>query len=128
MTDTDPFSNPAAASGIDWSALNGALLLFKVGEQEKGIKTAFGESDAIRCNLSVLDGDQADTLFDDILVFPKVLQSQLRSKTGELVLGRLGQGEKKAGQDPPWKLADPTDADKVIGRAYLEKNKPAPPF
>ncbi len=64
-----------------------------------------------------------------MLIFPRVLQSQLRAYigTGKGALGRLGKGVAKAGQSAPWQLDTPTDADKATARAYLAgKSAPAP--
>jgi hypothetical protein len=41
-----------------------------------------------------------------------------------MVLGRLGSGEAKPNQNAPYLLSQPTDADRAIGRAYLEKVDP----
>ena len=95
---------------------------------EENVPTALGEKDAIRADVAILDGNQAGEAIDDALVFPRVLIGQLRSKTGGMVLGRLGQGTAKPGQNAPWKLDEPTEADRVLGRAHLAKNAPAPPF
>jgi len=116
---SNPFADPAPPSdGIDWSAHNGHLLLIDVGDTET-VNTSFGEKDAVRADVVVLDGPDAGTRHGDTLVFPKLLVSQLKSRTGQKVLGRLGQGQAKVGQKPPWILAEATDADKQIGVAYL---------
>lgn len=115
------FNDPSTATGIEWKNLMGSLLIFKVSSQEKDIPTVHGPSDAIRADVTVLDGDLAGAVYVDTLIFPKVLQSQLRPSIGSLVLGRLGQGNKKPGQSPPWTLAAATDADKVVGREHLAK-------
>lgn len=114
------FNDPSTATGIDWKELHGSLLLFKVHGQEVGIKTVHGESNAIRADVHVLDGDKEGEVFTDTLVFPKVLQSQLKPSIGDLVLGRLGQGHKKPGQSPPWTLAAASAEDKKVGTTYYE--------
>jgi hypothetical protein len=114
------FSDPSTATGIDWKELHGSLLLFRVHSQEVGIQTVHGPSNAIRADVIVLDGEKEGEEFLDTLVFPKVLQSQVKPRIGELVLGRLGQGHKKPGQSPPWTLAPATAADKQVGKAYLD--------
>jgi hypothetical protein len=43
----------------------------------------------------------------------------LKSKLGEKVLGRLGQGVAKPGQSPPWVLHEANDADVKAGTEYL---------
>lgn len=116
---TDPFASPASAAGIKWADINGALLLLEVHSVEKDITTTFGPSDAVRADVTVLDGPSKGDEYRDTLVFPKGLQSQLRPNIGQKVLGRLGQGQAKPGQSAPWLLAEATDADKQIGVAYL---------
>ena len=116
----DPFDSPGSSVGVQWDQLNGRLLLITPLTAEKDIKTTNGPADAIRANLVVLDGPNGVEEFRDTLIFPKVVQSQVRGNigTGRANLGRLGQGNKKPGQSPPWRLTDPTDADKDIARSY----------
>ena len=115
-----PFNDPGSGGDrIDWSALDGALLLFDVKALEEGIVTAFGDRSAVRADVSVLDGAHKGERFAEALVFPLKLIGQLRTSVGEMVLGRLGKGAAKPGQNPPWQLATATDADKQIGERYL---------
>ena len=120
------FADPSSTSGIQWDDYKGSLLLFKVHGQEVGIKTQYGETNAVRADVIVLDGEHEGAEFTETYVFPKVLQGQLKPRIGQMVLGRLGQGHKKPGQSPPWTLAPATDADKRVGTAYLEKNEDTP--
>ena len=124
---SDDFSSPGTAVGIQWEDYKGALLLFTVKGVETEIPTRYGDSDAVRVAINVLDGANEGDGFADTLVFPKVLQAQLRGSVGGRVLGRLSQGEKKSGQNAPWKLEDPTEADKTLARAWIAKND-KPPF
>ncbi len=130
MTDTttDPFSSPAQGGDrIPLDDVNGSLLLFTVRGVEKDIQTSFGPSDAVKCDVAALDGNNKGETWDDTLIFPRVLRSQLASREGGMVLGRLGKGTAKPGQSAPWLLADPTDTDKETGRKYLahvETTKP----
>lgn len=115
------FSKPAGQLKI--TDYNGQLLLVKPTGQEEGVNTSFGAADAIRADVVVLDGPDAGTDYSDILIFQRVLQGQLRPQIGKgLVLGRLGQGEAKAGQSKPWKLLDFTDEDAKVAQAYLDAN------
>lgn len=118
---TNPFATPAAASGLDLEALNGKLLLITPLKVEEGISTNFGLKDAVRADVVVLDGPDAGSENADTLIFPLVLIGQLRSRIGQKVLGRLGQGQAKPGQKPPWKLSEATPADQEIGMAWLNK-------
>ncbi len=133
-TQTDPFTAPAAGGDrLPLDELLGALLLFTVDSVEKDIDTAFGTTDAVRCTVAALDETHKGDTWADTLIFPRVLQSQLRGAAGGgMVLGRLGKGEAKKGQSAPWTLADPTDADKDIARKYLayvaSQTAPESPF
>jgi hypothetical protein len=116
----DQIDDPAQPSGgVDWGALQNRLLLFDVIDIEKEISTVHGVKDAVRADLVVLDGPDAGKEYLNTLVFPGVLISQLKSKVNKKVLGRLGTGEKKAGQNAPWKLITATDQDKQLGQRYL---------
>ncbi len=115
------FNDPASGSGdkLPLNDLNGSLLLFTVHELVLQIPTKFGVSDAVRADVAVLDGSSKGETYKDTLVFPRVLRSQLRDSVGEMVLGRLGQGEAKGGQDPPWLLFTASDDEKLTGERYL---------
>jgi hypothetical protein len=118
----DEFDGPAAATALNLEALKGRLLLIKPSRVEVGISTVLGAKDATVADVHVLDGDSPGELLGDAFIFPKVLQAQLRANvsSGRYTLGRLGQGVAKKGQNPPWKLEDPTDADKEVARKYLD--------
>lgn len=115
---TDMFSAPASTNGIDWKAALGHLLLVSPLSVEEKVNTSLGEKDAIRAD--VVDLDTNDT-YTDVLVFPRVLQGQLRPKIGGKVLGRLGQGTAKPGQSAPWVLQDFTPDDAKKASAYIEQ-------
>lgn len=121
------FNDPSTATGIDWKELHGSLLLITPHEFIPEINTVHGANPAVRADVVILDGSKAGEKFADTLIFPKVLQTQVKGQIGSLVLGRLGQGQKKPGQSAPWTLAAATDADKTIGRDYLAANA-EPPF
>lgn len=116
---SDEFSAPATATGIDYKAINGSLLLVAVKGVEEKVMTSLGEKQAVRADVVVLDGACKGETFDDTLIFPRVLISQTRSQIGKKVLGRLGQGHAKPGQNAPWTLAEATDGDKEVARKYL---------
>lgn len=127
MSDS-PFAAPAApGDGITWADLKGCLLLIEPISVETDINTSYGMSDAVRANVVVLDGEEKGERYDNTLVFPKLLQSQLSSKIGQKVLGRLGQGQQKPGQSPPWILSEATEQDQQVGLAYLQSNETAQP-
>lgn len=119
-----PFATPADPSErIDYNEVVGNLLLIKptyLEDHIPNVNTKPGEkSPAVRADVSILDGPQAGRELADVLIFPKVLQSQLRSRVGQLVLGRLGKGEAKAGQSAPWKLNAASPDDERTAEAHL---------
>lgn len=121
---TNPFSTPAPASGgVSWADFNGALLIIEPLSVEQGIKTTFGDTEAVRANVHVVDGPRANEVHNDTLVFPTILRSQLRSKIGEKVLGRVGQGQAKPGQSAPWILQEAEPADIQAGTEYLNRQQ-----
>lgn len=115
------FNDPSGSDLLPLNDLLGSLLLITVHEETDEINTVHGPQKAIRADVAVLDGEGADAKYDDALIFPRVLKSQLRrSVGGNMVLGRLGQGAKKPGQNPPWTLAAATDADRVAAQAWVD--------
>lgn len=114
------FSKPAAAAGIQWEDLHGRLLLIEPKQVESGVSTAFGDKDAVRADVTVIDGPNGGEEFADALIFPGVLISQTRSLIGQMVLGRLGQGVAKPGQKPPWRLDEASEDDEKLGQRYVE--------
>jgi hypothetical protein len=118
---SDPFEDPVTATPLPYSELQGALLLFRVLSYEEHVPTSFtvaGEkSPAIRANVTALDGSHAGENYIEVLVFPKKLQAQLRARVGKMVLGRLGQGEARKGQNAPWELIAATPQDKALAMA-----------
>ncbi|AER47626.1 hypothetical protein DS6A_72 [Mycobacterium phage DS6A] len=121
----DLFDDPGSADQIDLEAVEGRLLLVKPHEVREGIKTAFGEKDAVEADVHVLDGGDAGTVHRGVYLFPLVLIGQLKGNagTGRFNLGRLGKGEAKPGQKPPWKLLDPTNDDRDLARRYLASDR-----
>lgn len=71
--------------------------------------------------MAVLDGEHKGEVHDDVLIFPRVLQSQLAAAVGAAdpaVVGRLGQGTAKPGKSAPWLLAEPTPDDLATAAKY----------
>jgi hypothetical protein len=125
----DQFENPGTTTAINLEELKGRLLLIKPSRVEVGVSTVLGNKDATVADVHVLDGQDPGQLLGEAFIWPKVLQAQLRStvSTGRYCLGRLGQGNAKPGQNPPWKLADPTEDDREVARKYLAELA-APPI
>ncbi|MDR3068634.1 MAG: hypothetical protein LBU50_03940 [Cellulomonas sp.] len=121
---TNPFAAPAATAGFDYTANLGRLLVIEPKKVEENVPTSLGDKDAIRADITVLDGPVPGA-FEDVLIFPRVLQGQLRSRLGQMVLGRLEQGVAKPGQNPPWRIAEATPADQQTGAAWLAQRNTA---
>ena len=124
---------PGDGDKLPLDELKGALLYIDVEKETDTIVTVHGDATAIQCKVAVLDGDHKGETFDDVLIFPKVLKSQLRPaiKGDDAVLARLGQGEKKPGKNAPWILVPPTGDDGKVGLAYeatLAEGREEDPF
>jgi hypothetical protein len=127
MANDDPFDSPASGAKFEAKEHNGKLLLITPLEHKEGVKTAsFGLKDVVVANIVVLN-EQAPAASEEIegaYIFGSVLIGQTRPKIGKsLVIGRLGQKPTDKG-NPAWDLKDPTDADKVVARAYLATKAP----
>jgi hypothetical protein len=121
---SNPFAAPAPpGEGITWQEHNGVLLLIEPAAYEQTVSTSYGDTDAVRATVTVLDGPKAGEVYEDTLIFPRLLISQTRSKINEKVLGRLGQGQAKPGQSPPWLLQEATEQDVQVGVAYLNQRQ-----
>jgi hypothetical protein len=120
---SDMFAAPAPpGEGIPWKDFNGCLLLIEPKEVHTDFKTSYGVAErVVRADVAVLDGPQAGTPINDTLIFPKVLVSQTAPQIGKRVLGRLGQGEAKPGQSPPWMLSEATPQDMELGARWVNR-------
>jgi hypothetical protein len=98
------YSDPSTPSGLTFEDINGRLLLIDVLAVEADMPTTFGPKTAIRADIAVLDGDDKGAEYTNTLIFPTLLVRQLERSIGNKVVARLGQGEPKPGQKPPWKL------------------------
>ena len=115
-----PFKDPSSGGDkLPLDDLNGSLLIFSVHELMGEIETTFGPSTPIRADVAVLDGALKGTVYEDALIFPRVLIGSLRGSIGEMVIGRLGKGRAQPGKNPAWVLDAATDADKQVGERYL---------
>ena len=112
------YNDPATPSGLVYEDINGRLLLITVIKLEADVPTTFGPKNAVRADIVVLDGADKGTEYLDTLVFPTLLVRQLERFTGGKVVARLGQGQAKPGQKPPWKLAPATDDEKKTAAKY----------
>lgn len=115
----------SAAEGdkIDWKEYLGKLLAVEPsGVEFMATKFSKGEKkECVRATVHVVlkkDGSEGETL-NDVLIFPGVLVGQTKTKVGQIVVGRLGQGNATGDNNPPWKLAEANDAQISAVRSYL---------
>lgn len=103
---------PPGAEGDNFEvkAHKDALVFIEVLGTKLVEGTKFGDKDAIRANVVVLDGDNKGAEYSDALLFPSVIYGQLKGMVGQKVLARIGQGENKKG-NPPWLLVAPSPGD-----------------
>jgi len=127
---TDNQFNDPGGDIVNWKELNGRLLLLRVLGAETGINTTLGMRDAIRADVMILDGPQANSTLREVFIFPRKLQGQVRASIGGMVLGRLTQGTAKSGQNPPWELTPATSQEKTIAQNFLSSGRAQaePPF
>lgn len=146
MSNDDPFkSGSAGGSGI--TEYEDHLLLVIPTEYILKQKTSYGETDCVRAEIVVLDGEDGPEEVDDTLIFQRMLIGALKGQakfnernngvdpaTGypKMTLGVLApdKEQQKKGQDAPWVLFEPNDEQKALARKYLEgkKTEPADPF
>lgn len=123
---SNPFDEPASGDMFgkeDRHAHLGALLMFEPSEFAQHVPTvntkAGEQSPAVRCTITALEGPEPGRVWTDALLWNVTLVNQLKPKIGKMVLGRLGQGVAKPGQDAPWQILTATEADVAKGVAYL---------
>ncbi len=116
------FQQPSQGDQVKFAELTGSLILVWVKEYREDITTVHGASDAVVCDVHVLDGPKGGEKFENTLVFPRALVGSLRHAAGgEPVLGRVGTGVAKPGQTAPWVLNPFTDADAAIATGYIQR-------
>lgn len=117
----DSFSQPASPSKFRPADYQGNLILVWPTEYRTGIKTDYGDSDAIAARVVVLDGPAGIEEHDNVLFFQGALIGTLKPSVGtnKPVLGRLARGTSKPGQSAPFILTPFTEADAKAARDYF---------
>jgi hypothetical protein len=117
----DSFSQPASPSKFRPADYQGNLLLVWPTEYRTGIKTDYGDSDAVAARVVVLDATGGVEEHDNVLFFQGALISTLKPSVGSSkpVLGRLGRGTSKPGQSAPFILTPFTEGDAKMARDYF---------
>jgi len=106
------FSAPSASTeSVKVADLNGHLLIIEPIEYKTGITTVHGDADAVEVRINDID---TATTHESVLFFNVALKNALKTKIGQKVLAKIGQGTAKPGKSAPWILLDATgDADAV---------------
>lgn len=119
MTQRDEFDTAGAYVAV--KDLLGELVLFSPTEYVEEVKTDFGDKDAVITDLVVLTAEGGPTEYQDVMIFQGSLIGQLKRKItgGRKLLGVIAKGEAKKGQNAPYILAAPDDAQKQVARDYL---------
>jgi hypothetical protein len=124
------FAAPATQTGdsLDAKDIVGELLIAIGTEVVKDVTTEYGVSDAIRADVAVLTQQNEDNsygvVYRDILWFNVSLRNTLKKQIGQVVLARMGQGEKQPGKNAPFILVDATqDAQAVaFAEAWMDQH------
>lgn len=121
------FNQPGTGAGdkIDMKSLIGRLLLVYPKRIELGVQTqGFGPKDPLVADVVVLDGPTAGEQLHEAFIFPGALIGQLKHLIGNPnpVLGRLGYGTAKPGQNPPYELGPYGHDDEQTARNWLNSH------
>ena len=103
-----------ASETVKVADLANHLLIISPVEYKTGIPTVHGEAEAIEVNVIDLDTNKEHS---SLLWFNVALRNALKSKTGQKVLARIGQGTAKPGKSAPWILIDATGDAAALAKA-----------
>ncbi len=124
---SDDWDSPATGEQFTIKNYVGALCIFAVNEFLPQFPTKYGNNDALKCEIVVLDGPNAGNHYEQAILFGRALMAQLKTKIGgKPVLGRLvqNQADAKMGQSAPYRVTDPTDEDKTKASEWVKANGP----
>ena len=109
------FAAPSTANeSVKVADLANHLLIISPVEYKTGIPTVHGDAEAIEVNVVDLDTNKEHS---SLLWFNVALRNALKSKTGQKVLARIGQGTAKPGKSAPWILIDATGDAAAVAKA-----------
>jgi hypothetical protein len=109
----------AGGSGFDKVKHTDHLLAFIEPKAEERT-TRYG--DTVAATVSYVACLDCQTVDHDVDLYGQSLVPALTDSGEEIVVGRLGLGEAKAGQNAPWLLWDPTDDEVAQAEQFLEQN------
>lgn len=108
--------------------LVGDLIVAELIDIERGVETKYGEKDAARIKLLIVDGEFKGSYSDDYLAFNTPVVNKLkRANPGDQVAARIGSVPTKKG-NPAIVLEEITDEDATLAeRAWRRagRSKPA---
>lgn len=108
------------------SDYNGHLIIVENIGAPYRTNTNFGETDAIKADVTVLTDPAGPKEFRQTQVFGAAMVGTLsRASTGAQVLGRIGQGVAKQGQSAPWVINPWNPGDEVFAQSYVEQRNAA---
>lgn len=111
---------PAEGDRIEWDQNLGKLLVIEPQSLETGVETVHGAGDAIKADVHVITGPGTADDYNAVLIFPRMLQSQLKGNIGRKVVGRLAKGQAKPGKSAPWILNEASADDLAKAQQWLE--------
>lgn len=124
---SQPFSDPASGDRLNPRDILGQLMIILPTEYVEGIATQYknprradGLSDAIKVDVVTLDLINPETntnIWRGALWFQNQLIVSLKPKIGALVLGRMGQGAAKPGQNPAFVINPASQDTTAVARA-----------
>lgn len=119
-----PEEVPQRSSGWRPADHKGSLLLFFPKEVREGVKVADRQADAVFCDRIVnLD---TGSIIQDALVFGVALTVNIKGGIPDgAVLGRLGQGVPRGGNNPPWLLLKHSDEELQKADQWIQINASA---
>lgn len=123
MTNRDDFDDPISGDYVQVAEMVGHLVLFYPLEHKQSVNTMFGEKDAVIADVHDLtDGVK----YESAMFLQGALIGVLKRNagTGRPVLGVVGKGEAKKGQQAPYLLTPGNDEQKAIARKYIAANAP----
>ena len=121
MAFSAPSNNTESVKVAD---LNGHLLILEPLEYKTGIPTVHGDADAIEVRINDLD---TGFNHESVLFFNVALKNALKTKIGQKVLARIGQGTAKPGKSAPWILVDATGYADAVAKANAFIANPSTP-
>lgn len=123
------FNRPQTGGGDVFKPAEHAneLVLVWPRDMRYNVTTPTGVSDAMACDIVVLDGPAAGQKFSNTLLFSAGLRNNLQSYMGDPnpALGRIFQVALQGGKTT-WNLADYSDQDAALATSYLQHNPHTP--